>query len=73
MSASEAADYVRTHLIELEELARGSGLDILGYLLGVARLEAETHIRDLRLGGAQHKEPLWANVSGVGPRTNQEH
>lgn len=65
MSASEAADYIRTHLVELEELARVSGLDILGYLLGVARLEAETHITDRRLGAARHNGPLWANHRGL--------
>jgi len=36
-----AADYVATHTMELSQLCRGVGLDTLGYLLDMARLEAE--------------------------------
>ncbi len=73
MSASGAAEVVHTYLNKPEELARKSGLDTLDYLLAVAKLEAETHIRDKRLNPQRHNEPLWTNVSGVGRGTNQEY
>jgi hypothetical protein len=39
---SAAAGYVATFATELAVLARSHGLDTLGYLLEMARLEAET-------------------------------
>ena len=41
-----AADYVATQAMELSQLCRGLGLDTLGYLLDMARLEAENLSRN---------------------------
>ena len=43
----EAADYVADLAGELAEIARGSKLDLLAYLLDVARLEARTRAQEL--------------------------
>ena len=40
-----AADYVAAIVLELALIARGNGLDTLGYLLDMARLEAESLAR----------------------------
>jgi hypothetical protein len=39
------ADFVATFTTELAELARRQGLDTLGYILEMARLEAESVAR----------------------------
>ena len=39
------ASYVATLLADLANLARGTGLDTLGYLLEMLRLEAESSAR----------------------------
>jgi hypothetical protein len=43
-----AADFVATFTNELAELARRHGLDTLGYILEMARLEAESLARGQR-------------------------
>jgi hypothetical protein len=40
-----AADYVAAHTMELCLICRGVGLDSLGYILEMARLEAESVAR----------------------------
>jgi hypothetical protein len=40
-----AADYVAALSADLAEIARSSGLDTLGFILDMARLEAESAIR----------------------------
>ncbi len=39
-SPTEIADYVKEMTAELAQLARGSGLDLLAYLLDIVHLEA---------------------------------
>jgi hypothetical protein len=43
-----AADFVATFTSELAELARRHGLDTLGYILEMARMEAESLARGPR-------------------------
>ena len=40
-----AADYVAIHTMELSQLCRRVGLDTLGHILEMARLEAENFTR----------------------------
>lgn len=44
-TASATAAYIAEITTELAELARGSKLDILAYLLDIAQLEAATTVR----------------------------
>jgi hypothetical protein len=46
-----AADYVATVASELAQIARRHGLDALGYILDMARLEAENAAR---MNGGKH-------------------
>ncbi|MGQ4272962.1 hypothetical protein [Terrihabitans sp. B22-R8] len=50
----ETAKYVAELTAELATLARGSGLDVIGYLLDLARLEAEETARNHGQGRAGH-------------------
>jgi len=45
------ASYVATMSSDLAAMARASGLDTVGYLLEMVRLEAESHIRQLGPNG----------------------
>ena len=45
------AKYVATLSADLATMARGSGLDTLGYLLEMVRLEAESETRHSQNGG----------------------
>jgi len=48
---SAVADYVATLSADLAEMARRHGLETLGYLLDMARLEAESESRHGRGNG----------------------
>ena len=50
---SVVANYVATLTAELATMARRSGLDTLGYLLEMVRLEAENEARDTQNGGGR--------------------
>lgn len=43
-----AASYVATLTADLAEIARRNGLETLGYILDMARLEAENHVHPPR-------------------------
>ena len=45
---AEVASYIATLSADLAAIARRSGLDTLGYILDMARLEAENHTRPPR-------------------------
>jgi hypothetical protein len=45
------ANYVAALSADLATMARGSGLDTLGYLLEMVRLEAESETRNSQYGG----------------------
>jgi hypothetical protein len=47
----EVANYVATLSADLATMARRSGLDTLGYLLEMVRLEAESETRHSQNGG----------------------
>jgi len=49
-SPSEAADYIASLTAELARIARSHGLESLGYILDMARLEADQISR-----GTQHR------------------
>jgi hypothetical protein len=48
---TEVANYVATLSADLATMARRSGLDTLGYLLEMVRLEAESETRHRQNGG----------------------
>jgi hypothetical protein len=48
---TEAANYVATLAADLAEIARQHGMNTLGYLLDMARLEAENESRNGRGNG----------------------
>ena len=48
---TEVANYVATLSADLATMARQSGLDTLGYLLEMVRLEAESETRHRKNGG----------------------
>jgi len=50
---SVVANYVATLTAELATMARRSGLDTLGYLLEMVRLEAENEARTTQNGGGR--------------------
>ena len=50
-SRAVVANYVATLTAELATMARRSGLDTVGYLLEMVRLEAENEIRHGQDGG----------------------
>jgi hypothetical protein len=50
---SVVANYVATLTAELATMARGSGLDTLGYLVEMVRLEAENEARHTQNGGGR--------------------
>jgi hypothetical protein len=50
-SREAAASFVATYTLELAVVARAHGLDTLGYLLEMARLEAENFARPPRRQG----------------------
>jgi hypothetical protein len=50
---SVVANYVATLTAELATMARRSGLDTLGYLLEMVRLEAENEARHTQNGGGR--------------------
>jgi hypothetical protein len=52
-----AANYVATLSAELALVARRHGLDALGYILDMARLEAENAIRHNNGGGGEPHSP----------------
>lgn len=52
-SRSVVANYVATLTAELATMARLSGLDTLGYLLEMVRLEAENEARHTQNGGGR--------------------
>jgi hypothetical protein len=52
-SRSVVANYVATLTAELATMARRSGLDTIGYLLEMVRLEAENEARHTRNGGGR--------------------
>jgi hypothetical protein len=52
-SRSVVANYVATLTAELATMARRSGLDTLGYLLEMVRLEAENEARHTQNGGGR--------------------
>ena len=49
---TQVANYVATMSADLAAMARRHGLDTLGYLLEMARLEAENEARHTRRNGA---------------------
>ena len=52
-SRSVVANYVATLTAELATMARRSGLDTIGYLLEMVRLEAENKARHTHNGGGR--------------------
>jgi hypothetical protein len=48
---TEVANYVAALSADLATMGRGSGLDTLGYLLEMVRLEAESETRHSQNGG----------------------
>jgi len=50
---SAVASYAASITADLATMARGHGLETLGYLLEMARLEAEAHVRDGRSPSAR--------------------
>ncbi|MBX6424790.1 MAG: hypothetical protein IRZ09_02530 [Variibacter sp.] len=49
----EVAAYVADMTADLARIARGHGLDVLGYLLDMVRLEARSILRGSQSGGDQ--------------------
>jgi len=45
--ARAVAEYLTDMIAQLERMARGAGLDLLTYLLSMARVEAEANARTL--------------------------
>jgi hypothetical protein len=53
-----AADYLSDMIAQLESMARAAGLDLLVYLLAMARVEAESNARMMGFGrGPRSRRP----------------
>lgn len=53
LEPDEAADYIAAMMVELRKLARAHTLEVLAYLLDMARLEADTTARSIRAAATQ--------------------